>query len=213
MLEERKMYKLGIFGTGGFSLEVFDLIVDCFSASNRKIEDNVFFIDDNSKNRNHLGLKIIRQVDIEFEHSEFVIAISNSNIRKHIVDSLPKTAKFAKIIHPSSFISPSAFLGDDIIISHNCIVSSRVIIGNHSHLNYHTCIGHETEINEYFTAAPGVKISGKCKIGSNVYFGTNSALVEGKIISPDIKIGIGAVVMGNLKNPGTYLFNPAKKIF
>lgn len=207
------MRKLGIFGTGGFSLEVFDLIVDCFFASDRKIDEEVYFIDDNNKNESHLGLKILKQVDIEFVNSEFVIAIGNSNIRKRIVDSLPITAKFAKIIHPSSYISPSAVLGDDIIISHNCIISSKVNIGNHSQLNYHTCIGHETEINDYFTAAPGVKISGKCKIGANVYFGTNSSLIEGKIITSDVKIGIGAVVLGNLKNPGTYLFNPAKKIF
>lgn len=207
------MRKIGIFGTGGFSLEVFDIIVDCFFVTNRNIVEEVFFIDDNNKNKTHLGLKIVKQVDIEYVNSEFVIAIGNSNIRKRIVDSLPITAKFAKIIHPSSFISPSAVLGDDIIISHNCIISSKVKIGNHSHINYHTCIGHETEISDYFTAAPGVKISGKCKIGTNVYFGTNSSIIEGKTISSDIKIGIGAVVLGNLKNPGTYLFNPAKKIF
>lgn len=206
------MRKLGIFGTGGFSLEVFDLVLDCFKDSGRSVEEDVFFIDDSFTSSKHLGLRLIKQIDLDFNNSEFIIAIGNSNIRKRIAESLPVGTKFSKLIHPSSFISPSAILGDDLIISHHCVVSSKVKLGNHTHLNYHTCIGHESKIEDYFTSAPGVKISGKCQIGTNVYFGTNSSIVEGKNIASDIKIGIGASVVNNLKVPGTYLFNPAKKI-
>lgn len=207
------MLKLCIIGTGGFSLEVFDILMDIYPQINKNIEEEVFFVDDSNKSSKHLGLKIVKEKDVDFINTEIIIAVGDSTIRKKIVDKLPKTTKYARIIHPSSFISPSSILGRNIIISHNCVVSSKVEIGDHSHLNYHTCIGHETKIKDFFTSAPGVKISGNCNIGNNVYFGTNSSIIQGKIIVDDVKVGIGSVVLNNIKNPGTYLFNPSKKIF
>ena len=206
------MLKLGIIGAGGFSLEVFDLLVDIYKNKNLNIEEHVFFIDDYKAINTHLGLKLLKREDIDFAKTEIVIAISNAVTRKKIVDTLPHETKYGKIIHPSSYISPSSVVGDNVIISYNCVVSSRVKISNHSHLNYHTCIGHETEVEEFFTTAPGVKIGGNCKIGKNVYFGSNAATIQGITIAQNIKIGVGSAVMNNLKKPGTYLFNPSKKI-
>jgi sugar O-acyltransferase (sialic acid O-acetyltransferase NeuD family) len=207
------MLKLGIYGTGGFSLEVFDLIKDIYSSTNFNVDKNVFFIDDLSNNKNHLGLNIIKSSDINFEETEIIIAVGNSSIRKKIVNSLPSNVRFGTLIHPSSYISPSAKIGEDVIISHQCVVSSNVQISSHSHLNYQTCIGHETSLGKFFTSAPGVRLSGNCNIGENVYFGTNSCTVQGIDVKDNIKVGIGSVVVNNLKKQGTYMFNPSKKVF
>lgn len=207
------MLRLGIYGTGGFSLEVFDLIKDIYSTSNLNIDENVFFIDDSNHNKNHLGLNIIKSSDINYEDVEIIIAIGDSKVRENIVNSLPSKARYGSLIHPSSFISPSAKIGQDVIISHQCIISSNVQISSHSHLNYQTCVGHETKLGKYFTSAPGVRLSGKCSIGENVYFGTNACTVQGVNIKDNIRVGIGSVVVNDLKKSGTYMFNPSKKIF
>ncbi|WP_412560156.1 acetyltransferase [Winogradskyella sp. MIT101101] len=205
------MLKIGIVGTGGISLEVFDILQDLHRDSDFNINENVFFIDDFDQNEKHLGLNIVRDKDVDFSNVEIVIAISKSDIRENFVNRFPKDTKYGKIIHPSSYISPSAHIGNDVIISHHCVVSSKVHINDHSHLNFHTCIGHESSVGKYFTSAPGVKISGNCQVGEHVYFGTNACTIQGIKIGSDIKVGIGTVVMKNLKKPGTYLFNPAKK--
>lgn len=207
------MLKLGIIGTGGLSLEIFDLIVDQYRQTNKNVEENVFFIDEYSKSNTHLGLKVLKQNDVDYNNSEIIMAIGNADYRKKILSELPSNVRFGNIIHPSSFISPSASIGSNVIISHNCVVSSKVILGSHSILNFNTCIGHETEIADFFTSAPGAKISGNCKIGESVYFGTNACIVQGKSVSSNVKIGIGTVVLNDIKKPGTYLFNPSKKIF
>lgn len=207
------MLKLGIYGTGGFSLEVFDLIIDIYSTTNFNIDENVFFIDDLNSKKNHLGLKVIKSSDINFEKTEIIIAIGNSVVREKIVNNLPSEAIYGTLIHPSSYISPSAKIGKDVIISHQCVISSNVQLSSHSHLNFQTCIGHETKLGKFFTSAPGVKLSGNCNIGKNVYFGTNSCTVQGVNIKDNIKVGIGSVVVNNLNKPGTYMFNPSKKVF
>lgn len=206
------MAKLGVFGTGGLSLEVLDLITDIYKTTNFNIDESVFFIDTLNKNEFHQGLKIVTPDEVDFSITEIIMAIGDSNMREKIVDSLPKEATYANLIHPSSYVSPSARLGTDVIISHCCVVSSNVSVGSHSLLNYHTGIGHETVLNDFFTSAPGVKISGNCRIGKNVSFGTNACCVQGIKVEDKIKVGIGSVVMNNLLKPGTYMFNPSKKI-
>ncbi|MGB1448998.1 MAG: acetyltransferase [Flavobacteriaceae bacterium] len=207
------MLKLGVYGTGGFSLEVFDLIKDIYSTTNFNIDENVFFIDDLNNNNKHLGLNIVKSSDINFEKSEIILAIGNSIVREKIVNSLPPKTMYGTLIHPSSYVSPSAKIGKDVIISHQCVVSSNVQISSHSHLNYQTCIGHESKLGKYFTSAPGVRISGNCYVGENVYFGTNSCTVQGINVKDNIKVGIGSVVVNNLKKSGTYMFNPSRKVF
>ena len=51
----------------------------------------------------------------------------------------------------------------------------------------------------------------KTKISSNVYIGSNSTILPVKICS-DVVIGAGSVVTKDIKKPGKYAGNPAKKI-
>ena len=88
------MLKLGVYGTGGFSLEVFDLIKDIYSTTNFNIDENVFFIDDFNDNKNHLGLNIIKSSEINFDESEIILAVGNSIVRKKIVNSLPSKTRY-----------------------------------------------------------------------------------------------------------------------
>jgi len=205
------MKKLGIIGTGGFSLEVLDIAKELFRDSRKSIDELVYFIDNNKKK--HLGLIVVKECDIEYSSSKFIVAISDPETRFKVVNNLSRSAEYTNLVHPSSFISDSAKIGYGNIISHNSIVSSNVIINNHCHLNYHTAIGHESLIDDFFTASPGVKVSGKCSISKKVFMGTNSCIMERVKIIEGVKIGIGAVVLKNITKKGTYLFNPAKRIF
>ena len=51
----------------------------------------------------------------------------------------------------------------------------------------------------------------KAKIDSNVYIGSNSTILPVNICS-NVVIGAGSVVTKNIKIPGAYAGNPAKKI-
>ena len=85
-------------------------------------------------------------------------------------------------------------------------------MGNHSHLNLHTTIGHDCIIDDFFTTAPGVKISGNCNIGKMVYFGTNSCVKEKINICDEVVIGLNGGVVNNINEKGIYIGTPAKKI-
>ena len=170
-------------------------------------------IDDKSYSCNEImGLPVIKQSDFNALLYHTVVAISDSKKREKVVQSLPEDTIYTKIIHNNSLISKWVEIGEGAIISAGVILTHNITIGIHAHLNLQTTIGHDCKIGNYFTSAPGVKISGNCIIGDNVYLGTNSCLKQGIEICDNVVVGMGAVVVKDLSEPGVYVGTPARKL-
>lgn len=197
--------KKAIIGAGGFAREVY------WSLSPKERRDVIFFVDDQYyTDGNPLILPISK-----FNPSTYkvVVAIGDSKIRHKIVNNLPNNTQYFTHIHPSAqILSDDVVLGKGCIICAGTIITTNVRIGSHAHLNLHTTVGHDTIIGDYFTTAPGVKISGNCKIGNFVYMGTNAAVKEKITICESTIIGLNCGVVKDIKESGTYVGTPAKKI-
>jgi sugar O-acyltransferase (sialic acid O-acetyltransferase NeuD family) len=206
------MKKLAIVGTGGFAKEVFCLISDL--GLEKKFE---CFFEPNFDYSIHSNLKLferpilpISAIDIDLHI--ITIAISNSKIREEIVNQLPNNIEYITLIHPNVIHSKFINIGIGSIICAGSILTCNINIGRHSHLNLKTTIGHDCDINDYFTSAPNASISGNCKIGKHVYFGTASMIKQGLSIADYVTIGMGAVVTKNISNSGIFIGNPAKEL-
>lgn len=147
------------------------------------------------------------------EEYEVIVAIGNPKDRYDVIQRLPKETQYFTFIHPTAQI-----LGDDVhigkgsIICAGSILTTNIKIGKHSHLNLQTTIGHDCEIGSYFTSAPGVKISGNCRIYDCVYMGTNSSTKQNISIHSFSTIGLNAGVTKNINELGVYVGTPALKI-
>jgi len=191
-----------LIGSGGFAREIKahmgDFSIKCFV-------DNEYWIENNEN--------IFPLSKFNPNIYEVIIAIGNPKDRFNMVQKLPKNTKYFTFIHPTVQI-----LGDDInigegsIICAGCILTTNTKIGKHTHLNLLTTIGHDCEIGDYFTTAPGTKISGNCNIGDRVYFGTNSCTKEKTNICDDVIIGLNSGVVKNINLEGTYIGTPCIKI-
>jgi len=213
-MTEFKNKKLCIIGAGGFGREVLSSFKETFLLLGKQIEKEVVFMDDDPKFRNTevLGIPVISTTEFNPSEYDVVIAVGDSNIRKKIVEELPKETTYKTLIHPSAIIMEDCNIGIGSIVTAGCIATSNITIGEHSHLNLNTTIGHDCEIANYFTTAPGVHISGECTIGNNVYFGTNASVRQGINICSDVIIGMGGVVVKHIEELGVYIGNPLKKL-
>lgn len=197
--------KKAIIGYGGFGKEVF-WSMDSIDRDNIKF----FVSDEYVDNQNERVLSLSKFDPYEYK---VVVAVANPKDRENIVNSLPTETKFFTHIHDSVII-----LGDDVqigegsIICAGTIITSNVILGKHTHLNLHTTIGHDCTIGDYFTTAPGVKISGNCEIGNRVYFGSNSSIKQKIKICDDVTIGLNGGVVKHILEYGVYGGVPVKKI-
>jgi sugar O-acyltransferase (sialic acid O-acetyltransferase NeuD family) len=151
--------------------------------------------------------------DFNPETHEAIIAIGDPMDRHDMVYKLPADTKYWTYIHHTAQIySPLENIGKGSIICPGVIITTNVKIGNHAHLNLLTTIGHDCEIGNYFTTAPGAKISGNCKIYSGVYVGTNASIKQKLSIHSLATIGMNAAVVKHIEESGTYVGVPAKKL-
>lgn len=198
-----------IIGAGGFAKEVLCLITDL-----GRSDDVCCFMetDEFYKKRTVLDIRVEPILNFNPEKHKAIVAIGDPVGREKIIKQLPKSTKFETLIHPNVTISKWNKIGEGSIICAGCILTCNIELGQHAHINFYCTIGHDCKIGDYFTAAPSVNISGKCKIGKKVYMGTNSAIRDKISICNEVTIGMGSVVVKNINEPGIYIGNPTKKL-
>ncbi len=199
------MSSIAIIGAGGFGREVYHHILNDKGAT----FDAKFYVDKQYAD----GIDTFDLNTIDFHNQYILVAVGNPAARSEIVNRLPKQAKFFTYIHSSVIILDKTIkIGAGSIICAGTILTTNIKLGKHTHLNLQSTVGHDCVIGDYFTTAPGAKISGNCNIGDRVYFGTNSCVKEKINIVDDCIIGLNAGVVKDLTEAGTYVGTPAKRI-
>lgn len=203
------MKRLCIFGAGGFAKEAFTVAVD--SGIRNNIE---CFLESDEiwQQRKELGLDVKPLSYFNPAIHKIFIAIGDPITRKKIAESLPANTEYFSLIHPSAVISEWVEIGEGSIVCAGCILTCDIKIGRHAHFNLDSTVGHDCIIGDFFTSAPSVNISGKCTIGQCVYIGTNASLREKLTIVDNVIVGMGAMVVKDITEAGTYVGIPAKKI-
>jgi sugar O-acyltransferase (sialic acid O-acetyltransferase NeuD family) len=192
--------KRALIGAGGFAREIKAHMND----STMKC-----FVDDAYWKENNEYIFPLSKFDPN--EYEVLVAIGDPRDRFDMIQRLPKNTKYFTFIHPSSILLGNDIsIGEGSIICAGCILTTNIKLGNHTHLNLQTTIGHDCEIGDYFTTAPGVKISGNCKIYDCVYIGTNASIKEKISIHSLATIGMNAGVVKNIIEPGVYVGTPSK---
>jgi sugar O-acyltransferase (sialic acid O-acetyltransferase NeuD family) len=193
--------ELVLIGSGGFANEIKAEMknnIKCF------VEDAFF----NENNNNIYPLS-------EFDSKKYVVlvAIGDSQLRKSLIERLPKDTIYTKYISPlAQILDKNIEFGEGSIVCAGVIITTNCKFGKHTHLNLHTSIGHDCTIGDYFTTAPGARVSGNCNIGDVVYLGTNSSIKQKINICDEVIIGSNGCVVKDINKPGTYVGVPVKII-
>lgn len=188
--------KLAIFGYGGHAREVAKQI-------NKEVE---FFVDDEYSNDFAQPVSSFNP-----QTHMMMVAVGDSKERKKVVEKLPRGTSYFTFIHPTAQImSDDIVIGQGSFIGANCILTTNILLGNHSLLNRGVQIGHDSVIGNFFSAMPGVIVSGNVLIGDNVYMGNNSTAREKISICEEVVIGSNACVVKDIISRGVYVGVPAK---
>lgn len=195
--------KVGILGAGSFSREVYCYLeqhfsklsvvdyvdIKCFS----EIQSTIFY----GPTHNTL-----------LSDREYVCGVSDPLLKQKFYDLGP-------ILHEPilmhSFCGRGVRIGYGSIVCPGSILTTNIFIGIMATINLNCTIGHDVVIGDFFNSAPGVNISGKVSIGNRVSIGTNACIREGISICDDVTVGMGAVVVKDITEPGVYIGSPARK--
>lgn len=207
-----------IFGTGGSSRDILDLIRYINQFNDYPVYECKGFLDDNSsKWRSKIdGVKVLGPLNsaVNYKNVFFINGIGNpANFikKKEIIDrtTIPYD-RFETIIHPTANVSKSADIGKGTVILPNTTVSSNVKIGDHVIILPNVVINHDGVIGDFSCVASGACVSGKVIIGKLCYLGTNCSIKEGISVGDSSLVGIGSVVLENIPSWSIYVGNPAK---
>jgi sugar O-acyltransferase (sialic acid O-acetyltransferase NeuD family) len=200
---------VAIFGTGGFAREVACVLHDLGRGDRIAAfhePDDVF------QARELLGVPVQPQSAFDPSCHRAVIGIGNPAIREKVASQLPAETVFETLVHPTAVMSQWVELGEGSVICAGVVLTCQITIGRHCQLNLNATVGHDCTFGDFCTIAPGTNISGNVDFGTRVDVGTQAAFRQHLRICDDVVIGMGAVVVKDIVEPGTYVGIPAKKV-
>ncbi len=206
------MNKIILIGYSGHSYVVADTIESSGGAILGYCDDK-----ENEENPNtfkYFGSeKDLKVLPLLRQHYNF-ISIGNNSIREKIFRYLEANgiSKYAKAIHPSSFISKSVKLDNLVLVAPNATINAFAEIGIGVICNTSSIIEHECKIGDFAHIAPGATLAGNVTIGERSFIGANSVVKEGVTIGKDVIVGAGSVVVKDIPNGQTVVGNPARPI-
>lgn len=208
---KRKLY---LVGAGGLGREM-EFWINLIPRNERDYEI-CGYIDDNDEalGCNPTDYKVIGNTfNFEYQDGDLAaLCITNSIIKEEVFNRLRDKVEIFTFISPLAKVSKFSKIGKGTIITPNCLVTTNVLIGECVLLNLGSQVGHDSIIGSFSSLMTNVDIGGNCKLGSHVFFGSNSTLIPEKKVNNKIRIGAGSIVINNLNKSGTYFGNPAKKL-
>ena len=157
------------------------------------------------------GYPVLGSDDIlnEYDDVYVVCALADVKIREKIIGNLPTNVHVATLIDPDALIHRSATIGEGSLIFAHTIVGVGASVGKQCVVLYNASVNHDVVVDDYTTIYPNATISGRCQIGKYCEIGTGASLIQHISVCDEAKIGVGAAVFTDIKNPGTTFGNPA----
>ncbi|HEY9843086.1 MAG: hypothetical protein ACAI44_34975 [Candidatus Sericytochromatia bacterium] len=200
-----------LVGAGGSAKSVYQLLEHMGRAN-----EVIAFLEsaDCWQPRSLYGREVRSIETFEPERHQALIALGSSEARARMALLLPPHTEYVSLIHPlTTVFGPDEFqLGPGSIIFPSCLISRGVSIGAHSVVMAGCILGHDSQIGDFFTTASRLNLGGECRLGHSVYCGMSVSIRDKTSICDQAVIGMGAVVIKDISEPGVYAGNPARKI-
>ncbi len=144
-------------------------------------------------------------------HNDIFIAIGNSNARKLFMERY-EDKHFPVLIHPDAVIADNVIIGIGSVIMAGAVINPSAKIGRGCIINTSSSVDHDCVVGDYTHIAVGSHVAGTVIIGSCTWIGAGATVSNNISICDDCMIGAGAVIVRDIKESGTYVGVPARKI-
>lgn len=189
-----------IIGASGHGKVIADIIELC--------GDNVYtFLDDDTSKAGVTG-KISDCVN--YPDKKFIIAIGNNAIRRKLAEEY--NLDYYTAIHPSAIIAKDAKIGEGTAVMAGTVINPATVIGKHCIINSGSVVEHDNRLADFVHLSPNATLCGTVTVGENTHVGAGVTVKNNTSVASDCVIGVGAAVVKDITEAGTYLGVPAKRV-
>jgi len=206
---------VAVYGSGGFAREVAWLAHECG-------HQVVCFVDDDAskigRSLHDIPVLSLQDAVERFPAAMIAAGIGKPSAREAVTTRAVRFGmRPASLVHPRVEKSRWVTLGAGIVICAGNILTTDIRVGDHVQINLDCTIGHDVDLGEYATLAPGVHVSGWVRLGRRTYVGTGAAIINGTqeqplVIGDDAIVGAGACVTRSVEAGVTVVGVPAKPV-
>ena len=148
------------------------------------------------------------------DKAEFIITvgqIKDALLREKLHDKIVSAGgRLATIVASTAYVSKYAVLGRGTVVMHKAFVNAEVVIKESCIINTFANIEHSAEIGSFTHISTGAMVNGDCKVGSHVFLGSQSVMLNGTSIGDNNVIAAGSFVRKSIKKSGIHAGNPAR---
>lgn len=200
--------KVIVIGASGHGKVVADIV--------RRSGDTLLgFLDDNEALPSEIAdIPVLGKVAdyARYPEASFVVGIGNSDVREKVARQLDGV-RWYTAIHPSAVISAlETQIGVGSVIMANAVINPSAYVGEHSIVNTAAVVEHDNHIGSFAHISVGARLGGTVLVGSHTWVGIGATISNNISICDHCTIGAGAVVICDIKESGTYVGIPARKI-
>lgn len=174
--------------------------------------EQIAFLDDN-ENIDSCGKYPVvgRTIAATILESDLFVAIGESVTRKRLMEAFG-IERCITLVHPNAVIAEDVVLGAGTVVMPGAVINPGTKVGTGCIINTCSSVDHDCLIGDYCHISVGAHLSGTIVIGDETWIAVGASIANNVTILGNSIIGAGAVVIKDIKEAGTYVGVPARKI-
>ncbi|WP_342539706.1 acetyltransferase [Sporosarcina sp. FSL K6-1540] len=202
--------KLLIIGASGHGKVVADI------ALKMNKWQSISFLDDDESIKSSMEIEVVGRSIDAFRHiqdCDIFVGVGNNETREKVQEKLEADgASIPILIHPTAVIAEQVEIASGTVVMAGVVINCCTEIGKGCIINTSATIDHDNNIEGYVHVSPGAHLAGTVKVGQGSWLGIGSLISNNVNITSRCIVGAGAVVIGDIVEPGTYLGVPARRV-
>lgn len=147
------------------------------------------------------------------ENDVFFCALGDPKYRKHYAEIiLNKGGEFVSCISHFAVITPNAKIGKGVLIGPFTYIDTDVVIEDFTAIFTYCNVGHDVHIGKFCELEPYVAIGGGAVLKNGVSLHPRSTVLPRITIGNNVSVGVGSIVMNDIREELSVYGNPARPI-